>query len=282
MQNEDDTLRAARYRWQKAADEFSSAYEALWGAIKPLGENKKIVYLVGDSIFQGFAFNRFERCIDTDPGPLAQIDRTFNWVAAANQIPCRCLFSGVMGTAQLLKLCSTTARNNTVALLDAGPRSDDSEALEAYFASILGTVKALGMETIAFTNFTQPSAPSSCRYNITLADRKTTGNESIRRAASKTGAQLVDLEYLGFDWEQAIGNVGCTLMLPDGVHYNVLGSLLIACALLKVSWRKSVLVLDDLWPELQRLWPFIHDTSDLPISFPQELPAIIEKIIRQQ
>jgi len=280
MHIKDDALKVARYHWQQAADRFSAAYEALWGVIDTASRHGKIVYLVGDSIFQGWAFGCFERRIDADPGPLAHVDRTFNFVASSNNISCRCLFSGVSGIGQLLKLCSTVCiRGDAVALLDAGPRAEAPEAVEAYFVSILSTVRSFGLEAITFSNYTGPGAPPTCRYDIALGSSGTTANACIRTAAAKTGVRLLDLEDMGPRWEQLLDQVGCTLMLPDGVHFNPLGSVLIACKLLTAVCSGSDLSLDPLWEVLKQSWPSIHAAAGLPISLPQRLPEILEDII---
>ena len=275
-----NSLTIARYRWQKAADDFSEAYKDLWNTDDLCGDLDNRIYLVGDSIFQGNTFNRFERMIDLDPGPLAHVDRTFNLVAAASNISCRCVFSGVQGVSQLLKLCSKIgAQGNTIAFLDAGPRADSAEAVEAYFTSILGTVRSCGLHAIAFSNYTGVGAPPNCRYDVKLGTGETNANNCIRKATRKTGAHLLDLASLGHFWDNSLKSVGCTIMLPDGVHYNVLGCLLIACQLVRAVDPKSELSLDPVWKELNRLWPLVSKTSRLPASFPPALPDVLTETI---
>jgi hypothetical protein len=219
-----------RHAWEGHAQGLGDATGLLWQHLSRNRPSGPLVMWVGDSIARGFAFGTFAFDPADPVSVLQHPERIFNALAAAGGHPARAAFSGVIGTAQLPKLLQTVLRPGDVLVhQDWGWRPRTLAANRSQIATVATLLREFdGIDLALLNGYAAPGVAKELDPSAPCSDAPSSTNDIVAEAAALYGARLIDVASSFAAVEAALGPHGLSIMLPDKVHPDPAGNVLLA------------------------------------------------------
>ncbi len=189
----------------------------------------KVVYLIGDSIFRGYAVGKFDLPYDHPCFILNSISELINLLSKNNGNKLRACFWGG-GMPQILNLNKHCQPGDYVVFEDAGIHPKDFGVLKNYFDSMLGAANLLnGIQPAVLTNFNTNTVPDWANFNIPLDASGKSGNDAIRSAFNPSRDLLIEVDTSFKALREVFtAKLNTDIIRDDGIHPNVLGNVILA------------------------------------------------------
>jgi hypothetical protein len=211
--------------WLEAAQSAASARKRFWRSQQRLSAETRLVFLAGDSIFNGGA----------DPATF-RVVRLFNWLSAkAGQHWQAVILGGedadlVHGAMGILG----PKPGDLAVLQDSGLRPANPLGVRALWTGRALLLKEFGIEIALMTAACARGCKPEFDWNLKPSAESVSANDAIRDVARSMGLDCLDF--------QEISNLfsASDLFSNDGVHLSPLGNTMLASALLAFASGQPV------------------------------------------
>lgn len=224
--------------WQRVNNSFKDATRSVWRHVRAMRGGHRIYWLIGDSVFRGYATKSLDVPVVDRLKPLCHPESIVNIIAASNSSDLRAIFSGALMLSHITEMLMDEVQpQDVVAFQDAGLHCQSLEAHLHYIRMMRSL--CLDLKPIPTVLLTIPSADpatAAYRFDVPVAGGKTI-NDVIREAAIAPHPHLSRCRLLDLDaifnkvhlWARE--EYGITLLLDDGIHPNVWGNLVLGIGL---------------------------------------------------
>lgn len=252
---------------------------SLFDDIETVRNDGPVVYLIGDSIFRGFALGEFEVPNDNPNAELNRVGRIFDLLCKQNGSNQRTCYWG--GDFQrILGLSAYCQEGDCIIFEDAGVYARNYEILRNYFAVSLDAAALIpGVNVFTLTNFALPEAPEWANFNLPLDDENRTGNDAIRASLTEDRHGLIDIDkaFEAFQAEFA-ELLEASLVRNDGYHPNLFGNIVMGVMLFACTHGEPAKDLSPLFKTLENGWSESSGRHGVPETYDAEqIEALLVK-----
>ena len=219
-----------RHKWSEAADALAEETANLWNAMRASQPDAPLIALVGDSIVRGFGPRGFDFDPPSSNSFLQHPDRILDHFLRTAGKKAIAAFSGIAGTSQITKLCQNHLRpGDHIIFQDWGWRPRTKDAVFHQFASVASLVREFDGINLWLTNgYAAEGVAASFDPRVPCVDTTLSPNDIINEVALLCGVGIINVEQR-FSFAQAhLKNHHLSLMLPDKIHPNAAGNVLLA------------------------------------------------------
>ena len=217
-----------RRRWTELKEAQGAALKKFVRAQTEACRDRPIVFLCGDSIFEGRATAQALGVDAHDDLDLLLCPETgLSFLAEAHDEAWRAVFVGPSEFDSLdafLRLYASHDRD-WVVLQDSGPRPAGEDAFTPLLDGRMAHVAERGCRGLWLTSPTSAAAQARYDWSVVAFDGALSPNSLSRKLASSRGMAVLDMEALCRRLEADTSEIG--LFLKDGVHLSLPGYLLL-------------------------------------------------------
>lgn len=198
---------------------------------------QRVIHFYGDSIGRGRGL-----AVSEDPNPLSRIEDTAQLLLQDNGVSPRELYVRYAWEQDLVyiqqDLASGMIRDNDIILYeDAGQHEEDVELRRQRFEKIEKVVRDSGRKVqLVFTtmfDYQPASGFYNSNYDALVGNSGMTMNQVVETVTASGNSSLLDWNKQMDEAMVALTPYGVSPMLPDGVHPNIFGNVLLAATIVK-------------------------------------------------
>lgn len=208
-----------------------------------------MLWLVGDSIFRGFALGVFADALAADDPRQAEASpaAVINRMAGREVARCAAITGLPDKVPAAIEAIAAlpVAPGDVIAMLDAGDHGSDPDAHQASWARLIAAARRHGVRVIvcsapdnlAERNWSKRRFKPGQWHALPFAGRS--HNDAVQAAASDAGVEFLDLARAMHDFHARLRHVGEGAYLPDDIHPNVQGQAELCRLLFDAAWPQA-------------------------------------------